>query len=435
MRTSLPARGNLLFVFLALAATGSSAILRGDATPPFYLHDGDRVVFYGDSITDQRLYTTDVETYVVTRFPKMQASFVASGWGGDRVSGGLGGTIDVRLQRDVIPYNPSVVTIMLGMNDGGYRPFEQGIYDAYTKGYLSILDTLSKALPDARFTLIEPSPYDEIANPARFPGGYNAVLLRFADFVKQTAAERHDTVADFNTPMCDLLQKAKEADPELAKKILPGSVHPSPAGHLVMAESLLEAWHAPDLVSRVVLDAASGRTVKADNTAIANFKNDKTLTWTETDNCLPFPIDMTDPLVSLVMKSSDFIKMLNQETLQVQGLTETSYTLAIDGTVVGKFTPAELADGINLASFPTPMEVQAKQVMALTVQHNDKHFLRWRTLQVPLSVDASPEVLQALAVILKVQDNQEQDIVKRQRAAAIPLPHQYTLTPITNGAA
>lgn len=37
--------------------------------PPagFDLHDGDRVVFYGDSITDQRLYTTFIETYVITR--------------------------------------------------------------------------------------------------------------------------------------------------------------------------------------------------------------------------------------------------------------------------------------------------------------------------------------------------------------------------------
>ena len=36
----------------------------------FALREGDRVVFYGDSITDQRLYTTFVEDYVVTRFPE-----------------------------------------------------------------------------------------------------------------------------------------------------------------------------------------------------------------------------------------------------------------------------------------------------------------------------------------------------------------------------
>jgi len=35
----------------------------------FALPDGDTVVLYGDSITDQRLYTAFVESYVVTRFP------------------------------------------------------------------------------------------------------------------------------------------------------------------------------------------------------------------------------------------------------------------------------------------------------------------------------------------------------------------------------
>jgi hypothetical protein len=37
----------------------------------FYLKDGDRVVFYGDSISEQRLYPTFAETYVVTRFPQL----------------------------------------------------------------------------------------------------------------------------------------------------------------------------------------------------------------------------------------------------------------------------------------------------------------------------------------------------------------------------
>src|ERR1044072_467127 len=101
---------NLVLPFLALAAALS-------ALEPFALRDGDRVVFFGDSITDQRLYTTFTETYVVTRFPKLKISFVHSGWGGDRVTGGGGGPVDVRLWRDVFAYKPTVMTIMLGMND------------------------------------------------------------------------------------------------------------------------------------------------------------------------------------------------------------------------------------------------------------------------------------------------------------------------------
>src|SRR3954471_12635492 len=113
----------LLFAVALIAAAQTQA--------PFYLHDGDRVVFYGDSITDQRLYTTFIESYCVTRFPKKHFTFVHSGWGGDRVTGGGGGPIDVRLKRDVLPYKPTVITICLGMNDGSYQAFDQAIFDRY----------------------------------------------------------------------------------------------------------------------------------------------------------------------------------------------------------------------------------------------------------------------------------------------------------------
>src|SRR3989442_15795067 len=101
----------------------------------FALKEGDRVVFYGDSITDQRLYTTFTETYVVTRFPRLEVRFVHSGWGGDRVSGGGGGPIDVRLPRDVFAYKPTVMTIMLGMNDASYRKIYEPIFVNFKTRY------------------------------------------------------------------------------------------------------------------------------------------------------------------------------------------------------------------------------------------------------------------------------------------------------------
>src|SRR5271156_5422181 len=130
------------------------------AQSAFYLKNGDRVVFYGDSITDQRLYTTFTETYVLTRFPKMKVAFVHSGWGGDRVSGGGGGPVDLRLQRDVFAYKPTVMTIMLGMNDGSYRAFDQKIFDTYAEGFRHIIESVQKNLPGIRITLIQPSPFD-----------------------------------------------------------------------------------------------------------------------------------------------------------------------------------------------------------------------------------------------------------------------------------
>src|SRR5881628_820473 len=145
----------------------------------FALKEGDRVVFYGDSITDQRLYTTFTETYVLTRFPKLDVSFVHSGWGGDRVTGGGGGPIDLRLRRDVFAYKPTVLTIMLGMNDGSYRAFDEAIFQTYATGSKRILDQVKAERPGIRITVIRPSPFDDVTQPPTFEGGYNAVLVKY----------------------------------------------------------------------------------------------------------------------------------------------------------------------------------------------------------------------------------------------------------------
>src|SRR5689334_4417565 len=64
-------------IFSLLAGLAGTALAA--EAPSFELKDGDRVVFYGDSITDQRLYTTFAETFAVTRFPQMNVTFVHSG--------------------------------------------------------------------------------------------------------------------------------------------------------------------------------------------------------------------------------------------------------------------------------------------------------------------------------------------------------------------
>ena len=415
---------------LALALSGvalmsASSIAKADLT----LKPNDRIVFYGDSITDQRLYTTFVETYLVTRYPDLPLTFVHSGWGGDRVTGGGGGPIDLRLQRDVLAYDPTVVTIMLGMNDASYRAFDQGIFDTYANGTNHILDVLKKDAPKARVTLIEPSPFDDVTRAPQFPGGYNGVLLRYSDFVAKTAQQRGLGLSDFNTPVVAMLQKADATNHDLAQKIIPDRIHPSSGGHLVMAEALLKSWGAPALVSDVSIDAATKKVVRAQNTKISDLKlgTGATLSWTQNDNALPFPLDTGDATVDLALQSSDFVQALDQEPLQVTGLTAPAYTLSIDGAEVGDFTRDELSKGINLALLPTPMNAQAQNVLRLTRQHNDEHFNRWRNIQVPYSSHGDA-VKAALPPLLKALDAEEAQTVVQQRAAAQPKPHNFELT-------
>src|SRR5579884_1804545 len=306
------------------------------AADDFYLKNGDRVVFYGDSITDQRLYTVIAETYVVTRYPKLDVTFVHSGWGGDRVSGGGGGPVDVRLKRDVIAWRPTVMTIMLGMNDGNYTTETEENDRKFFDGYRSITDTIRAAVPAIRITAIRPSPYDDVTRPPTFPGGYNEVMISFGKWIENFGNENGLNVADLNTAVVRMLVRADAENHEQALKIIPDRIHPGFAGHLIMAEELLKSWDARPLVSAVAIDA-SGAVRSSEHAQVTGaVATAGGLQWTETEDALPLPFAEwtngwnTGPL-PLVIASSDVEDALNSEVLRVTGLRDGTYSLKIDG--------------------------------------------------------------------------------------------------------
>lgn len=416
-----------LFLFVTQAASGQST--------NFYLKDGDKVVFYGDSITEQSFYTNFIETYVVTRFPKLNVSFVNAGWGGDKIYGGGGGTIDERLRRDVFPHKPTVMTAMFGMNDGCYIEFNADCYKVYTQGYERFLLLLKKDLPQLRLTLLQPSPFDDwtdsnawrLAPPVK--SGYNNVLVRYGQFVEDLAQKNKLNTADMNSPLVEIIRKAQTTDRELAQKIIPDRIHPSEAGGLLMANVLLKAWNAPAVVSKVELDADGKLSPKAENTKIADLRIDKKVSWTQTDESLPLPVDLSDKTLSLIVRLSDVIESLNEQTLKIVNLNAANYpkrcNLKIDGESIGVFTKEELAKGVNLAVFPTPMLKQALEVYKLTQQHNRIHFVRRREMQVPFEKENITGISKAISTL----DAMEAEIVKKQRTAAQPKTRRYELIP------
>ncbi len=411
-------------IALALLLFAPAALARAEGK--FYLKDGDRVVFYGDSITDQRLYTTFAETYAVTRFPKANATFVHSGWGGDRVTGGGGGGIDLRLDRDVIAYNPTVVTIMLGMNDASYQPFREPIFNTYANGYRHIVEKLKADLPGVRLTLIKPSPYDDITRKPKFEEGYNSVLIRYGDFVKELAEKSGVDFADLNTLVVDATKKAYESDPEGAIKLNSDRVHPGPGGQLLMAYALLKDWNAPSLVSSVAIDAATSK-AEAENAAVSELGVDAgEVRWTQLDEALPFPIDLKDGPTDLAVRSSDVVNALDRQVVKVAGLDKEKYALSIDGKSIGSFTKDQLAEGVNLATLPTPMFEQAARVHQLTLKRAKIHNQRWRDVQVPYQgYSQNPGFAKAIEGL----DAIEGEVQVEQRAAAQPKPHKFELKP------
>ena len=388
----------------------------------FYLKGGDTVVFYGDSITEQNLYNQYVELYTDTRFPHLRVHFFDAGVGGDRVTGGGGGPIDQRLPRDVFAEKPTVVTIMLGMNDGGYRATTPEIESTYVKGYEHILDSIHEHAPAARVTLIGPSPYDDVTGPPTFPGGYNAVMQHFAAIDKDMAQKHGAAFADFNPAVVAALEKAQQMDPKIARLLVPDRVHPDPLAHWIMAESLLKAWHAPALVSAVTIDAAAGKVTDAENAAVEPVtKEGDTLRWTEAEAGLPLPLVKSNAAQALLMQLTDIQEALNQETLRVTGLAAGQYKLSIDNEVIGTFAGSTLASGINLADYPTPMLHQAQRVSWLVRDRDEAHYihLRMRVRNADTGAESGEgDKMQAF-------ENSLEDSIYE---TAVPKPHVFTVT-------
>jgi hypothetical protein len=283
---------------------------------------------------------------------------------------------------------------------------------------------------------LEPSPFDDVTQAPQPPDGYNSVLVRYGQYLRELARRNQVSVVDLNGPMVELLKKANALDPNGAKTLIPGRVHPSAGGHLLMAEVLLKAWGASPVVSAVEIDAASKQVARADNTEVTGLAVGQTVSWSQKDASLPMLVSLRDPSIptnsrrgaatmDLALKSSDFMEALNRQTLRVRGLEAARYALKINGSAIGSFSREQLEQGVNLAGLPTPMAKQALQVHLLTMKRGDVHETRWKQLQVGLRDDN----LTRLAGALEGLDAVEEELAVRQRAAAQPVACSYELIP------
>ncbi len=418
-------------VLLPALVSASAQTAAPPAAGDFAIHDGDHVVLYGDSITDQRLYSTFIEEYVLTRFPMWKIDWTQSGVGGDKVSGGWAGPIDLRIQRDILPYKPNVVTIMLGMNDGYYRPPNPAIQKTYEDGYRSMVDTILNDVPGTKLTLIGPSPYDDVTQPTKH---YNEVMQAYSQFDHNQADRTHQSFVDLNAPVVDVLEKVKASHPQLASELIPDRIHPRDGVHWVMAATILKAWHAPSLVSSVTVDAHDGKAASVQNASVTDVKREKktgTVQWTEIENALPLPLPLsaTDPITDLALEAGEVEAALDQEMLSVTGLAAGDYALTIDEQPVANFSADALQHGVNLARMATPM-LRQSQTLAWETDHRNE--LERRLFTQVAGTDRDPQAApqpeqQAM------RDAVAASIAQQQKDAQ-PATHRFALKPLKPGA-
>jgi len=407
------------------------------------LKEGDTVVFLGDSITQQRLYTTYVEGYLLSRYPKKRLKFRNSGWGGDtawlrqRTQGtdmsqaklsSLQGSEQEKeivrmvahgLRRDVLPLKPDVVTIDFGMNDARGGDAVLPIYRRATGELISQL-----RLANVRPVLLTPSPEERSQEGQPAGSAYNLMLSKYSAAVREIAARDKVPFADQFQPYVELVDRARKTDP--AFKTMPDGVHPFPSGHLVMAWGILKGLGADPIVSEVSIDVARRPTQKAERARVRDLRyRDGVLTFTREDDALPMPLPKE---AGVVLPYAPILDDLSRYTLTVTGLKDGSYDILVDGQKAASATSAQLAQGWNMTTAATPMTAQASALMQKVVEKNDVFFARWRQVLVPAIVASKaedPDVLTKLDEADKKIAALEVEI----EALRKPKPHQFEIRP------
>jgi lysophospholipase L1-like esterase len=433
---------------LALASAAGAGIVglggAAEAAARVQFRDGDTIVFLGDSITQQRLYTTYIESYLLTRYPKRKLTFRNSGWGGDTIwlrqrtqgtdmsdaklfaaTGDERDRMVVRmvrhgLERDVLPLKPSVVLINFGMNDS--RKLDAGL-PVFARAFAEVLLQLRSA--GIRPVLLTSSPEERAEQYQPAGSRFNPMLEKYAAIVQALAEQQDLPFADQFHPYIDLVDRARRKDPGF--KTMPDRVHPFPSGHLVMAWGVLSGLRADPLVSEVTIDprgSGNARTRRAEVKDLA--VRDGVITFTREDQCLPLPLPAEAPVV---LPHAPILQELSQHMLRVVAPTARSYELRIDGQKVGTAASADLTAGWNLTAAATPEAARAKALMEKVVAKNNLFFNRWRQVLVPALV-AKRENDAAVKSQLAQFDRRIAEAEAEIETARKPAPHRYELRPI-----
>ena len=356
---------------LAVLGFASASLLAA----PF--KDGDRVVFYGDSITHHGRYHELISLYYATRFPNAEIRLFNAG-----ESGGSAGSAMRRLADDVAAKKPTNVAVMFGMNDIGRNNWprtgcttnhvqkQQASIENYKRTTTALVSKIREACGNPEIVYVTPSPYDQSCLIDGKPADIvcNDGLAILGNWVRGRAAEEKATCVDLQTFLRELNAREQLKNPSWSFMRLGDGgfdrVHPRPFGHQFFAYEFLRSQGAPAEVAHLAFEAKLGLSGESRNVDISDFSSTPTsLSFTALEKALPYPFDAD------TRKACDYapiVQTLNRETFRVVNLEPGLYELAIDGVVVGRWTTQDLSAGVNLAlNEKTPQYAQAQKVREL----------------------------------------------------------------------
>jgi lysophospholipase L1-like esterase len=408
---------------LAVLCLASAAAPAQETARPV-LRKGARVAVVGDSITEQKLYSKYVELYLLACVPELDLKVIQLGWSGETAPG-----FAARMENDLLPWKPDVVTTGYGMNDGGYRPFADATGQRYENAMRDIVQRLKKS--GATVVVGSPGAVDRrfFRKGAEDAKMYNDTLGKLRDVARKLAEAEGQPFADVFAPMIAAVEKAKPVLGEEYDVCGKDGFHPGPNGHLVMAYAFLRGLGVDGKIGTITLDAAKGEAAASEGHRVLSAGPGKveleSARW-------PFCFSGDEKSSAGTRSITPFVPFnedLNRLTLVVKGLAAEKAKVTW-GEATKTFPRADLEKGINLAAeFPeNPFGAAFRKLDGLVAAKQ-----AFETPMIKTTINSFPRVSQAAGKSKDVDAELEglrkqlfatQEALHRAaRAAVVPVRH------------
>jgi lysophospholipase L1-like esterase len=363
------------------------------------IHDGDRIVFFGDSITEFENYTVPLESWLTLRHPQWHLTFFNAGWAGDNTEHGL-----YRLDRDVLALKPTVVLMCFGMNDAYYMKPAKWVGDLFESHLKDIVTKVRAA--GARVVLLTPGIVDEEGEKNAWLKdiSYNTGgLAMMVDHVKAFSAKENIPYADLHALMTQVMAAARAKDPKF--DMLPDAIHPDEGGGLIMAYAFLQALGEEKIDAQVDLDLKAGQATGRGGLSLEKLAKaaDGSYSASLHFQTLPF---FVEPKARVILPYLPWQEDFNRYNLVVKG-AEGPVALEIGGEPTAFLTPDALAQGLRLDQAWESSTLQQTALLGEFAHEKQKSYLQlWRNLALRPNFNQY-EKMRPLPMQLAIENNEK----------------------------
>ncbi len=414
-----------------LAGALAGMMLGAVAAEPM-VGNGDRLAVIGDSITEQKIYTNNIETYVLACSGLRDVKVMSFGWSGERAGNYLN-----RMAVNQKFFPATVATTFYGMNDGNYRAYDPRTGEQYRQNS----EKIAQFLKQQGVRLLAGSPGAVDSDTFRRGGSeqaaevYNHTLQEMGKLGSEAAKTQGAQFVDVHEILMSTMAKAKAKYGKGYHVCGGDGVHPAANGQLVIAYAFLKNLGFDGEIARIEMDFPTGKTAVNEGHQVLSFKPGSV----ELESVrYPFVFSVgNDPnRNSSILAFCPFNQDLNRFLLVVRNLPAARATVQF-GEAKKTFTREELEQGINLAEEFAENNPFRRNFEALSQAVRRKQdFETWVTKTYLVNFERNlpaaktdAKLAEALKVVDQAVHDRWNEFDAQARAAITPVKYTITVTP------